>query len=69
MYEPPPRPTRNNGVMVNYKGQIMTYNQMQKEKEINRLVRAGYTRNQARNIVGRYGVANRPSNRSGGMWN
>jgi len=46
----------NNRNYVMYNGRIMTYNQMQKEKEIKRLVRNGYNMNTARNIVNRYGV-------------
>jgi hypothetical protein len=64
---PPPR--RNNRVMVMYNGHIMTYNNMQKAKEVKRLERAGYSNATARKIVNRYGLANRPSNRMGGMSN
>ena len=39
----PPSPRRrNNNVMVVYNGKIMTYNNMQKAKEMKRRARAGY---------------------------
>lgn len=62
-------PRRRNNVMVMYNGHIMTYNNMQKAKEVKRLERAGYSPKVARTIVNRHGVANRPSNRMGGMMN
>ena len=64
-----PSPKRNNNIWVSYNGQIMTYNNMAKAKEVKRLTRAGYSNAAAQKIVNRHGVANARSNRMGGMWN
>jgi hypothetical protein len=64
-----PRNRYNNQVWVQYNGNIMTYGEMQRRKEMKRLERAGYSPKVARTIVNRNGVANRVANRMGGMWN